>query len=80
LGLGGFIERHATEEPAFDDPGHLLIVLSQSYERPIEIEEIGIPSSDCADSVVERDPYTVASPLVGLAGAGVIDEDVAHDL
>lgn len=77
-GGGGFVEVEADEVAELDELGLFRVEAGVFLERFVEGDEPGIGEGGGDGTIVELDPLESAAVADGLAGAGAVDEDVAH--
>ncbi len=80
-----FLGAHAAEVAHFDEAGQVFIFGCQGVEGAVEIEDLHLRSSGMTFKIDAGGPgngghdVLVTRAFLGGAGAGIIDQDLAHD-
>ena len=78
--MRGLFEREPAEEPKLRNLRVARVECRQPRERRVEIQEIDIARMAPHVGFIEIEPVPSSRPLLHLPGAGVIDQDAAHQL
>ncbi len=78
--LGGLRLGEPAEKPELNDAGQPFVDLAQPVERLVQSDEHVGPLISHSEPVFESDPLPLASALLRLMPAGVVDQNSAHRL
>ena len=78
--LGGFLRRHSSEEAHLDEPALQLVLARQFRQCIIDCNHHGWPVCGDVKSLIEWHFCGAATPLSGISRAGVIDQNLPHNL
>jgi hypothetical protein len=70
----------AAKVSQFDDLGLTWILLLQPVESLIELRDLFEPLGRYRELILELDSFSLAAALIGVAGAGVVDEHSPHNM
>lgn len=79
-GFGGLFQSEAAEEAHFDDGALLLVELGECGEGVIEGDNLDTFARRDMEAFVKGERFHFSAALFTVFGAGVIDQDAAHDL
>lgn len=79
-GFGGLFQSEAAEEAHFDGGALLLVELGECGEGVIEGDNLDTFARGNMEAFVEGESFHGSAALFAVFGAGVIDQDAAHDL